>query len=126
MVFCNPMGPRTDDLALGSMLDLLMRGWVERPSIRREDCAQPVRWCRTETSIIYKQTGNPRAEQILLSHTKIKSTVRYLGVDVDDALALAEARRCSEADELLDLSVEELAPVSRSTRPAVPLRAIRA
>jgi site-specific recombinase XerC len=38
-------------------------------------------------SIIHKQTGNLRAVQILLGHTKIESTVRYLGVDVEDALA---------------------------------------
>ena len=38
----------------------------------------------------YKQTGNLRAVQILLGHTKIESTVRYLGVDIEDALALAE------------------------------------
>ena len=41
-------------------------------------------------AIIYKQTGNLRAVQILLGHTKIESTVRYLGVDVEDALMLAE------------------------------------
>ena len=46
---------------------------------------------RTKASIIYKQTGNLRAVQILLGHTKIESTVRYLGVDVEDALELAEA-----------------------------------
>lgn len=45
---------------------------------------------RTKASIIYKQTGNLRAVQILLGHTKLESTVRYLGVDVEDALALAE------------------------------------
>jgi site-specific recombinase XerC len=45
---------------------------------------------RTKASIIYKQTGNLRAVQILLGHTKIESTVRYLGVEVDDALAIAE------------------------------------
>ncbi len=45
---------------------------------------------RTKASIIYKQTGNLRAVQILLGHTKIESTVRYLGVDVEDALTLAE------------------------------------
>ncbi|SLK10193.1 tyrosine-type recombinase/integrase [Novosphingobium mathurense] len=45
---------------------------------------------RAKASIIYKATGNLRAVQILLGHTKIESTVRYLGVDVEDALVLAE------------------------------------
>jgi integrase len=45
---------------------------------------------RTKASIVYKQTGNLRAVQILPGHTKIESTVRYLGVDIEDALALAE------------------------------------
>ena len=44
---------------------------------------------RTKASIIYKATGNLRAVQILLGHTRIASTVRYLGVDVEDALTLA-------------------------------------
>ena len=39
---------------------------------------------------IYRRTGNLRAVQLLLGHTKIESTVRYLGIDVDDALATAE------------------------------------
>ena len=38
----------------------------------------------------YWRTGNLRAVQLLLGHTKIESTVRYLGIDVDDALAIAE------------------------------------
>ena len=46
---------------------------------------------RTKAAMIYKQTGNLRAVQILLGHTKIESTVRYLGVDVEDALEIAEA-----------------------------------
>jgi hypothetical protein len=44
---------------------------------------------RTKVSIIYKATGNLRAVQILLGHTKIESAVRFLGVDVEDALNLA-------------------------------------
>jgi integrase len=46
---------------------------------------------RTKASMIYKQTGNLRAVQILLGHSKVESTVRYLGVDIEDALELAEA-----------------------------------
>ena len=45
---------------------------------------------RTKASLIYKRTGNLRAVQILLGHRKIESTVRYLGVDLEDALALSE------------------------------------
>jgi site-specific recombinase XerC len=45
---------------------------------------------RTKASIIYRETKNFRAIQILLGHFKIDSTIRYLGVEVDDALDLAE------------------------------------
>jgi integrase len=45
---------------------------------------------RTKATLIYRRTGNLRAVQILLGHTKIESTVRYLGIEVDDALAIAE------------------------------------
>ncbi len=45
---------------------------------------------RTKASIIYKASGNLRAVQILLGHAKIENTVRYLGVDVEDALSLSE------------------------------------
>ena len=45
---------------------------------------------RTKAAQIYRKTGNLRAVQILLGHTKIESTVRYLGIDVDDALKLSE------------------------------------
>ena len=45
---------------------------------------------RTKAAMIYRATGNIRAIQILLGHTKIENTVRYLGVDLEDALLLAE------------------------------------
>ncbi|GMG90515.1 phage integrase [Cupriavidus sp. TKC] len=45
---------------------------------------------RTKASLIYRRTKNLRAVQLLLGHTKLESTVRYLGVEVDDALEMAE------------------------------------
>jgi site-specific recombinase XerC len=45
---------------------------------------------QTKVAQIYKKTGNLRAVQLLLGHTKMDSTVRYLGVDLDDALTLSE------------------------------------
>lgn len=45
---------------------------------------------RTKASLIYRRTKNLRAVQLLLGHMKLESTVRYLGIDVDDALEIAE------------------------------------
>lgn len=51
---------------------------------------------RTKTALIYRlmRKKNPRALQLILGHRKIESTVRYLGVDVDDALEMAEHIEC--------------------------------
>ena len=89
------------DLAIGSKLRgcdrpistrqyaRLVDEWVTAIGLRREDYGtHSLR--RTKAAIIYKQTGNLRAVQTLLGHTKIESTVRYLGVDIEDALTLAE------------------------------------
>ena len=46
---------------------------------------------RTKVALIYKKTGNMRACQLLLGHSKLESTVRYLGVDIDDAISLSES-----------------------------------
>ncbi len=45
---------------------------------------------RTKASLIYRRTKNPRAVQLLLGHSKLESTIRYLGIEVDDALEMAE------------------------------------
>ena len=67
----------------------LVDEWVVGVGLRKEEYGtHSLR--RTKAAIIYKATGNLRAVQILLGHTKIENTVHYLGVDVEDALALAE------------------------------------
>jgi integrase len=45
---------------------------------------------RTKVTLIYRRTGNLRVVQLLLGHTRIDRTVRYLGIEVDDALSIAE------------------------------------
>ncbi|GLS45360.1 tyrosine-type recombinase/integrase [Methylobacterium brachythecii] len=94
-------GGTLDDYAFPSRIDhtghistrqyaRLVDEWVTGIGLRREDHGtHSLR--RTKASLIYTRTGNLRAVQILLGHTKIESTVRYLGVDVEDALILAEA-----------------------------------
>jgi len=49
---------------------------------------------RTKATLIYRQTRNLRAVQLLLRHRKLESTVRYLGIEVDDALEMAEHIEC--------------------------------
>ncbi|CAM3176641.1 Tyr recombinase domain-containing protein [Sphingomonas antarctica] len=67
----------------------LVDEWVSAIGLRRAEYGtHSLR--RTKASMIYKATGNLRAIQILLGHTKIENTVRYLGVDVEDALVLSE------------------------------------
>jgi site-specific recombinase XerC len=67
----------------------LVDEWVTAIGLRREDYGtHSMR--RTKAAMIYRATGNLRAVQILLGHTKIENTVRYLGVDIEDALILAE------------------------------------
>ncbi len=67
----------------------LVNEWVSAIGLRAADYGtHSLR--RTKAAMIYKATGNLRAIQILLGHTKIENTVRYLGVDVEDALLLAE------------------------------------
>jgi integrase len=67
----------------------IVRGWV------REIGLNPAGYGthtlrRTKASLIYRRTKNLRAVQLLLGHSKLESTVRYLGIEVDDALEMAE------------------------------------
>lgn len=67
----------------------LVDEWVETIGLgKREYGTHSMR--RTKASLICKATGNLRTVHILLGHTNIENTVRYLGVDVDDALTLSE------------------------------------
>ncbi|WP_137896325.1 tyrosine-type recombinase/integrase [Ramlibacter sp. 2FC] len=67
----------------------ILHGWVDQIGLdAREYGTHSMR--RSKASMIYKKTKNLRAVQILLGHTKLESTVRYLGIEVDDALDLAE------------------------------------
>jgi site-specific recombinase XerC len=68
----------------------LVREWVT--SIDLESSAYGTHSMRrTKVAQIYRKTGNLRAVQLLLGHSKMDSTVRYLGVELEDALAIAEA-----------------------------------
>ena len=67
----------------------IVRGWVQE--IGLEAAAYGTHTLRrTKASLIYRRTKNLRAVQLLFGHTKLESTVRYLGIEVDDALEMAE------------------------------------
>ena len=67
----------------------IVKGWVSEIGLDPYDYGtHSMR--RTKASLIYRRTRNLRAVQILLGHSKLESTVRYLGIEVDDALEMAE------------------------------------
>ncbi|NOQ80575.1 MAG: tyrosine-type recombinase/integrase [Gammaproteobacteria bacterium] len=67
----------------------IVKGWVSEIGLNSYDYGtHSLR--RTKASLIYRRTRNLRAVQILLGHSKLESTVRYLGIEVDDALEMAE------------------------------------
>ena len=68
----------------------IVRDWVTSIGLEASAYGTHSMW-RTKVTQIYKKTGNLRAVQLLLGHTKMDSTVRYLGVELEDALAIAEA-----------------------------------
>ena len=100
LVWLEHRGGAIDDYAFPSRVDRnghlstrqyarLVDEWVTAVGLRRAEYGtHSMR--RTKAAMIYKATGNLRAIQILLGHSKIENTVRYLGVDIEDALLLAE------------------------------------
>jgi integrase len=67
----------------------ILEGWVEELGLDPSEYGtHSMR--RTKATLIYRRTGNLRAVQLLLGHSKVESTVRYLGVEVDDALEISE------------------------------------
>lgn len=67
----------------------IVNGWIKEIGLDVA-CYGTHTMRRTKATLIYKRTKNLRAIQLLLGHTKLDSTVRYLGIEVDDALDLAE------------------------------------
>ena len=67
----------------------IVEGWVTDIGLDA-NCYGTHSLRRTKPTLIYKRTKNLRAVQLLLGHTKLESTVRYLGIEVDDGLELAE------------------------------------
>ena len=67
----------------------ILEGWIEELGLDTAAYGtHSIR--RTKPTMIYRRTKNLRAVQLLLGHTKLESTVRYLGIEVDDALEMAE------------------------------------
>ena len=67
----------------------ILEGWVEELGLDPSAYGtHSIR--RTKATLIYRRTKNLRAVQLLLGHTKLESTVRYIGIEVDDALEMAE------------------------------------
>ena len=67
----------------------IVHGWIESAGLDGSAYGTHT-MRRTKVSQIYQKTGNLRAVQLLLGHTKLESTVRYLGIEVDDALTISE------------------------------------
>lgn len=67
----------------------IVRGWIQRIGLNPTAYGTHT-MRRTKAALIYRRTKNLRVVQLLLGHSKLESTVRYLGIDVDDALEIAE------------------------------------
>lgn len=98
---CDLVGLRVHDVVQGSHVAaraIVMQKKTQRPvqfEITEQTREAVASWVKEaqrkpEQFLIYRRTKNLRAVQLLLGHTKLESTVRYLGIEVDDALEIAE------------------------------------
>lgn len=78
----------------------LVRDWVTAIGLEPSGYGTPS-LRRTKAAQIYRKTGNLRAVQLLLGHTKVDSTVRYLGVELEDALNIAETGHAAACPSML-------------------------
>ena len=96
----NTTGLKSDDFLFPSRLHdsphlgtrqyaRILEGWVKELGLDPADYGTPS-MSRTKATLIYRRTKNLRAVQLLLGHSKLESTVRYLGIEVDDALEISE------------------------------------
>jgi len=87
--FLFPSRVRTSPYLSTRLYARIVRGWIRE--IGLDAAAYGTHTLRrTKASLIYRRTKNLRAVQLLLGHTKLESTVRYLGIEVDDALEMAD------------------------------------
>lgn len=99
----------------------LVDEWINAIGLRREDSStHSLR--RTKALNIYKATGNFRAIQILLGHTKIENTVRSLGVDIEDALELRSVPGFGLSPRGYEVSVSGVRPPEADSLLSAPLR----
>ena len=99
-IWIKQAGVRSDDFVFPSRIHAsqhlgtrqyarILEGWVEELGLDPSDCGtHSIR--RTKATLIYRRAKNLRAVQLLLGHSKLESTVRYLGIEVDDALEISE------------------------------------
>jgi integrase len=84
-----PSRQRSDDHLSTRQYARIVDGWINEVGLERGRYGTHT-MRRTKATLIYRKTKNLRAVQLLLGHSKLESTVRYLGVEIDDALELAE------------------------------------
>ena len=84
-----PSRVHASDLISTRQYERLFKHWVVSIGLDPAAYGTPT-MRRTKATLIYRRTKNLRAVQLLLGHTKLESTVRYLGIEVDDALEIAE------------------------------------